>query len=670
VLVGVTGGAILLATWVSGQRTVSDLSKLLIEPTARRTTAQLDSFFGEIAAQVEIGRGWGERGGLDPTDYETLNDVFVPILEARPQISSMMVANSRGEEYLLLRDALHPSVWHNRVVRADEWGTRVFNRRWDTQTGEAEESFGTLDYDPRRRIWYQEALGASDDGSVFWTEPVIFFITKDPGVTASTSFEVGGEDGPETVVVAFDLLLLDISRFTSSLRVSEHGRAFVLIESASDGSLQVVGLPLDERWGSDDALRDSLMHVPPDQAVVDSGARLATVEELEIPQIERAVEVWDESGRTEAPLAFRSGGGKWLAEFHPYELGRNTYWIGVTLPERDLLGGLRVQRVGLTVAVSLILIVGLWRAATLARRFSNPIESLVRDAERIREGDLEAGEPIDSGVREFQHLFEAQESMREGIAARMKLEKVERDLDIARGIQQGLLPTSAPHTPGFRVEGWSLPADETGGDYFDWMTLPDGRTLITLADVTGHGIGPALIVAVCRAYMRAAATGDDVALSQAVERVNDLLVEDMPDGRFVTAAIGVLDHERSEMKIVSAGQGPLLFRHAGTGETELWGADDLPLGIAPGISLDNPRRVAFEPGDALVLTTDGFFEWANAGGEQYGMDRLRAFVGEHAGLEPSAFIRALYDDVRAFSGGTVQPDDLTAVVVKRTGGSP
>ena len=80
------------------------------------------------------------------------------------------------------------------------------------------------------------------------------------------------------------------------------------------------------------------------------------------------------------------------------------------------------------------------------------------------------------------------------------VERMGRDLEVARSIQQGLLPEEAPTIPGYQIAGWNDPADETGGDYFDWMTLPDGRAVITLADVTGHGIGPALVTAVCRAY--------------------------------------------------------------------------------------------------------------------------------------------------------------------------
>ena len=689
VLVALTGGTIVVASWVAGNRAVEGMAKLLIEPTAQRIEAELDRFFGDVRSEVLVGRSWAERGALDPTDHEALNTIFVPILEQNPRLSSMMVADSAGREYLLLRDPLDPDVWTNRVVRADEWGTRVFNVRWNAATGSSESWFGELDYDPRRRIWYREALLTTAEEPVFWTEPVIFFVTKDPGITASTHLEVpagpgdggavgggsgdggavpvsGGSGGVfRTVVVAFDLLLLDISRFTSRLRVSENGKAFVLVEGEGGGGLRVVGLPRDERSADDAALREALIFEPPDSAVADSEARLPRVDEVGSPVLERAVRAWSGAGRPGEAFGFDWDGRAWLGEIRAHPLSRNTFWIGVVLPERDLLGGVRAQRSALLAVVVLILVVGVVRAAALARRFSAPVESLVRETERMRGGDLEPGAPVTSNVREFRRLASAQDGMREGLKARMKLDKIERDLDIARDIQRGLMPGGRPETPGFTVEGWSLPADQTGGDYFDWMGTPDGRLLVTLADVTGHGIGPALIVAVCRAYLRAAALGVDVALPEALARVNNLLHEDIPPGRFVTAAVGVLDTEACEVALISAGQAPMFFFRASTGEIERWDADEVPLGVLADVAFGVPRRVVFEPGDALILLTDGFFEWPNGSGELFGIGRLEAFVRENAGRDPGDFIGALHREVLGHASGEPQPDDLTCVVVKR-----
>jgi len=681
VLVGLTGGAIVVASWVAGDRAVERMARLLIEPTAQRIEAELDRFFGDVRSEVLVGRSWAARGALDPTDHEALNTLFVPVLEQNPRLSSMMVADSAGREYLLLRDPLDPDVWMNRVVRAEEMGTRVFNRRWNSATGSSEEWFGELDYDPRRRIWFREALQTTAEDPVFWTEPVIFFVTKDPGITASTHLEVPADSGEvglgggsgsvsaggavRTVVVAFDLLLLDISRFTSRLRVSENGKAFVLVEGEGGGGLRVVGLPRDERSADDASLRDALMFEPPASAVVDSGARLPRVDEVGSPVLERAVRSWSGAGRPREAFAFDWDGRAWLGEIRAHPLSRNTFWIGVVLPERDLLGGVRAQRAALLAVVVLILLIGLVRAAALARRFSGPVEALVRETERMSGGDLGPGGSVSSNIREFRRLAPAQEGMREGLRARMKLDKIERDLDIARDIQRGLMPRGRPDTPGFTVEGWSLPADQTGGDYFDWMATPGGGFLVTLADVTGHGIGPALIVAVCRAYLRAAALGVDVALPEALSRVNTLLHADIPPGRFVTAAVGVLDTDACELALISAGQAPLFFYRASTGEVERWDADEVPLGVAADLDFGAPRRVVFEPGDALILLTDGFFEWPNGSGKLFGIPRLEAFVRENAALAPGDFIRSLHGAVLDHAAGEAQPDDLTCVVVKR-----
>lgn len=254
-------------------------------------------------------------------------------------------------------------------------------------------------------------------------------------------------------------------------------------------------------------------------------------------------------------------------------------------------------------------------------------------------------------------------------STRAQLDKIERDLDIAREIQRGLLPTTVPKTPGFEIEGWSEAADQTGGDFFDWMELPDGSTLVTLADVSGHRIGPALITAVCRAYMRAAAVDTGMALEAVISRVNDLLQIDLPAGRFVTAAVGVLRPESNEMLLCSAGQAPIFYYRAATQTVESWVADDLPLGVAEKMNFGTARCLRFEPGDALIMATDGFFEWANGKGEQFGIQRLEAFVGAHAHDTPRNFIRALHASVIAHAQGEIQPDDLTAVVVKRTASS-
>ena len=245
-----------------------------------------------------------------------------------------------------------------------------------------------------------------------------------------------------------------------------------------------------------------------------------------------------------------------------------------------------------------------------------------------------------------------------------ELERVNHDLDIARSIQRGLLPARAPKLGNFELAGWNEPADQTGGDYFDWQELPDGRLAVSLADVTGHGIGPALVMAACRAYARAnfLANGDPTTV---LDHLNQLLYQDLPPERFVTFAVALLDSEKSKLQMLSAGHGPLLvYRHA-TGEIQNLEAQGIPLGLMPGVKYGLAVEVSLAPGDMLVTVTDGFYEWENPGGEDFGMERLEQVIREFCNDSPGEVIRKLHSAVISFCQGTKQMDDLTAVVLKR-----
>jgi serine phosphatase RsbU (regulator of sigma subunit) len=246
-------------------------------------------------------------------------------------------------------------------------------------------------------------------------------------------------------------------------------------------------------------------------------------------------------------------------------------------------------------------------------------------------------------------------------------ERVERDMEVARSIQQGLLPDGPPRIPGFDVAGWNRPADETGGDFFYWQPLANGRTGITVADVTGHGIGPAIIASVARAYGRAALT-EDADLADVMGRMDTLLSQDLPPGTLVNLIAALVDPESNQVRLLSAGQAPILLYRAETGSVESSKADGVPLGVGLGLGCGTPREIRMAPGDMLVLVTDGFFEWENAQGEQFGVDRLVETIRQASGLAASAVISTLHSEVLEFVDGTSQDDDLTAVIVKREAG--
>jgi serine phosphatase RsbU (regulator of sigma subunit) len=248
---------------------------------------------------------------------------------------------------------------------------------------------------------------------------------------------------------------------------------------------------------------------------------------------------------------------------------------------------------------------------------------------------------------------------------RRQMERIEHDLSIARSIQMGLLPEEMPKVDGYDIAGWNQPADETGGDYFDWQQLSDGRLAISLADVSGHGIGPALVTAACRAYARATLTSNE-GLGEELGRINKLLVEDLPPDRFVTFVVGVLDPEQGRVDLLSAGHAPLLLYRAAEDRIESFDAHGIPFGLMDGIPYGPPQSIDLAPGDALVLVTDGFIEWANAEEEEFGEDRVGEIVRSSRELSAADVIDRLHREVVEFAGTVEQQDDLTAVIIKRT----
>jgi sigma-B regulation protein RsbU (phosphoserine phosphatase) len=322
------------------------------------------------------------------------------------------------------------------------------------------------------------------------------------------------------------------------------------------------------------------------------------------------------------------------------------------------------------------LVVMLLAIAVVSFRITGPIRRMAIAVRALGAGDLrtrvtgvrsrdEFGELASGFNTMVEQLDEHVDALARESAAR---EQAEGQLRIASEVQKGLLPRERLDVEGYDIAGWNQPADETGGDYFDWQALHDGQWAISIADVTGHGIGPALVTAFCRAYSRATLrTRAD--LREVLEEVNNLIYPDLGPGKFVTFAAALLKPASSRVSLLSAGHGPSLLYRAGTGEVEFFIADGVPLGIMEDAEYGPSHELEMAPGDTLLLLTDGFFEWRNATGEQFGTQRLAEELSHCAAQTTEEIVKSIYENVLAFAGGTAQEDDLTIVVIKRTGGS-
>src|SRR4029453_5579696 len=169
---------------------------------------------------------------------------------------------------------------------------------------------------------------------------------------------------------------------------------------------------------------------------------------------------------------------------------------------------------------------------------------------------------------------------------------------------------------------------------------PDGRVAISLADATGHGIGPALVSVSCRAYARASLLADGKG-DGVLGRLNSLLAEDLESNRFVTFAVIFLDPKKSSVQILSAGHGPILwYRHA-TDKMERLEAQGIPLGMLDGFVYESGNEGPLDEGDFLGLLTDGFFEWEDPEGEDFGIPGMKAVLRDSRDLPAKEMVEKL-----------------------------
>jgi sigma-B regulation protein RsbU (phosphoserine phosphatase) len=244
-------------------------------------------------------------------------------------------------------------------------------------------------------------------------------------------------------------------------------------------------------------------------------------------------------------------------------------------------------------------------------------------------------------------------------------QKMQRALEIARDIQRGLLPKAMPVIPGFDLAAFSQPADETGGDIFDFLPMDDQRLGIMVADATGHGIGPALVIAETRAMLRAL-SGQAADVSAMLATVNDLLAADLGDGRFVTCFLGVLDAARSRLSFASAGHGPMLLYDRQADQFTQQVATAIPLGTFDGVAFDRTVNWDLHPGDVAAIFTDGLFEAMDANQEQFGIERVMDLLRCCCDMPAREMLETLRMTVMSHTGVLPQADDITAVVIRRT----
>jgi serine phosphatase RsbU (regulator of sigma subunit) len=242
----------------------------------------------------------------------------------------------------------------------------------------------------------------------------------------------------------------------------------------------------------------------------------------------------------------------------------------------------------------------------------------------------------------------------------------QRELEIAKNIQLSLLPVSTPELPGVRLAGICVPAKDVGGDYYDFLPQPDGGLGLVIADVSGHNVGAALLMAETRTLIRARCDRF-MAPDETLAELNRFFYDDLSRAELFVSMF-VMDYQPQECRatFASAGHPPPLLWRCRDGSCDRLDAEGLILGVRREFPYELETRM-FEPGDVLLLYTDGITEAANAHGELFGEERLVELLRDAHQQPPAALIDRIFQQVRLFTGSHSFNDDVSLVVLQVEG---
>ena len=287
----------------------------------------------------------------------------------------------------------------------------------------------------------------------------------------------------------------------------------------------------------------------------------------------------------------------------------------------------------------------------------------------ITRGDLVGAMVVDQGSRPTrftEHEIDVVMGIANQAAAAIEAgnkKRLEYELGLARQIQKSFLPEACPNIPGYQICSMWQTAREVSGDFYDFVALPGGRFAITIADVSDKGIAAAMFMALSRTILRTMTIGKH-SPREAVERANDVILADARSDMFVTVFHAELDPSQNRFTYVNAGHNPPLFYHATYGDLTTLKGHGIALGVLPSITLGE-HAIQIEPGDLLLMYTDGVTDAINEREEEFGDERLADLVVANADKSADELIDEIKRAVTEYAGEHVYYDDLTMIALKR-----
>src|SRR5574343_1958764 len=372
-----------------GRPPVDRLAESQMQLAAEHLEARLTRLFKTVEVTLRSSQGWGKNANIDQTRLLRFNEFFFPIIAHHGEISSVIFAHESGREILLLMT--EDGRWINRISNPAEWGNQTYWITWSKDRAIEAVEMRERDYDARERPWFKGAMSLPDDHSVHWTEPYIFFTTKEPGITASMRWT--GTDG-STYVIGHDVRLIDIAEFTTRMTFGSQGKAALFLKEG-----KLIAPPRDPRFADRPAINQAL---------------LKTAEELDLHEFAAAFRRWQMDPHPARRLhAFEQPAGRMLSLFRPIAGNASGIMLGVVAPESDFVPITSQDLLLLGLITLSALAIGMIVAIRVANRFGEPMMALAADSARIGALDLEQEVATDAPWREVRQLAAALEGMRQ-----------------------------------------------------------------------------------------------------------------------------------------------------------------------------------------------------------------------------------------------------------------
>ena len=503
---------------------------------------------------------------------------------------------------------------------------------------------GNEQYDYFTLEWYRLP---QERGRPSWSEP---YFDKGGGDIIMTTYSVplyktvDGRKAFQGVLTA-DLSLARLRKIVSSIKIYESGYAFLVSRNGT-----IVTHP-NEQWVMQKSI-NNLAEARGDKHSLQVAKYMVRGGEGFVPF-----------------TSFATGKECWMY----YAPVPSTGWsLAVIFPEEELFADLHLlaRNVVFIALVGFALLVMV--ITFIARRITKPVRELAATTEEIARGNLDIELTQPSSNDEIAALAHSFGEMRVALKAYIAnlaettaaKERIESELKIARAIQMSFLPRHFPRFPAkdaFEIYAALEPAREIGGDFYDFFLLKDDQLLFTIGDVSGKGIPAALFMAVTKTLIKGIA-GNDLELSEVFRRVNLELCQDNEAMMFTTAFCGILDLTSGELRYTNAGHLPPLLVRRGNAAEWL----KIPAGTALAIDEEahyQTKVTTLQPGDMIVLYTDGVTEAMDPGYRLYSAERLLATVDSNPGSSPEDCVHGIFDSVKTYASGAAQSDDVTVLAV-------